>query len=90
MDQLAAGIAVTLLTEEPSAFRHDLRKRAVTDQHGRFVMNSIVPGKYRMVARIVRGNFEVADTAETAPEKAIQKIELAEGEQKTLTLELKP
>lgn len=46
-DQPAAGIKVQLLPQEPSAFRHDLRKSAATDQHGRFVMESIVPGKYR-------------------------------------------
>jgi hypothetical protein len=89
-DQPAAGIAVTLVPQAPSAFRRDLRKRAVTDQHGRFVMDSVVPGKYRAVAR-VPGENSFDDSAEaSADKKAVQTIELVESEKKDLNFQLKP
>jgi protocatechuate 3,4-dioxygenase beta subunit len=88
-DKPAAGAIVQLIPEPNNKFRPGLRKRAVTDQHGGFVLDSLVPGVYQIKAMIASdGEMGEAGT-KSKPATATERLELMDGEKKTLSLLLK-
>lgn len=82
-DKPAVGIVVQLVPEHGSSFRPDLPRKALTDQRGRFVIHSIVPARYRVVATFNSG------AERSGGAKAEEQLDLGQGDKKTISLVVK-
>ncbi len=88
-DKPVPGALVQILPEYENPFRRDLRRKAVTDQHGHFVLDSVVPGAYRIRAAAVSdADMGERDSKSQTP-RASERVELGEGERKTVSLRMR-
>jgi hypothetical protein len=86
-DKPAIGASIRLVPVQENPNRADLSKATNTDQNGHFVLNSIVPGAYKISAKFNEDN--VKESPELARKVAEIKVELSEKESKTIKLEMK-
>ena len=79
---------VKLFPEPANPHRADLFRSAPTDKDGRFVIKNVVPGRYRALAIMRRpGNETSYDDYVTASAAGV-KVNLEQGESKSLGLML--
>ena len=85
-----AGARIQVTPEPANPFRRDLHRPVVTDQHGSFVLENMVPGRYKIEATLVPDTDleENAGTATAVPPAILDKVELSENEKKTVSLKL--
>jgi protocatechuate 3,4-dioxygenase beta subunit len=81
-DRGVAGAQVRIFADPETPYNRTRRKRTTTDQHGRFLLIGIAPGKYRVTAR------SLGDSGTGAMESAAQFVTLSERERKAIQLKL--
>ncbi|HEY2915183.1 MAG TPA: carboxypeptidase-like regulatory domain-containing protein [Candidatus Angelobacter sp.] len=85
-EKLVIGAAVKLVPINDNPYRGDLVKSTNTDQNGHFVLASIVPGAYKVIAK--PGNDETQESTEPDHKKVEINVELHESEARAIKLEI--
>jgi protocatechuate 3,4-dioxygenase beta subunit len=86
-DKPAVGASIRLAPTRENPNRGDLLKGTSTDQNGHFILTSIVPGAYKIIAKF--GEDAVKESPELGRNRAEMSVELSEKESKTIKLEIK-